>query len=300
MQTISRYYSNAFSDNDKQQAINVFLGLYKPEAGKTNVWELGTDFYLHNQELFTLNRNFIKRNYTNWCSPEIGDCLPLPYDLVHKKPATIYSLYPDDVRIDWFTERYKGNKYVSIDDEFLFRQLLSSKEFRPQDSSRKKLTKNVSSKCSEDGSEKEESSSSNEEEDYDYDFDLSLPKSRAISSYESKENTKTYFNNMKESYGMELNNLSSNSIDNELYKNYSEMYECATGRNKTKSYFSLINRGSNEVLALKLQSDQTIKDSREVYSKTVKSATVSDAWVLSSPPIFSKICYEEYFSLGHQ
>lgn len=63
MQTISRYYSNAFSDNDKQQAINVFLGLYKPETGKPNVWELGTDFYLHNQELFTLGRKYTNRKY---------------------------------------------------------------------------------------------------------------------------------------------------------------------------------------------------------------------------------------------
>lgn len=36
MQTISRYYSNTFSDTEKQQAINLFLGYFIPEADGEN------------------------------------------------------------------------------------------------------------------------------------------------------------------------------------------------------------------------------------------------------------------------
>lgn len=37
-----------FLDADKQNAINLFLGVYKPGKSITPLWELMTDFYLHN------------------------------------------------------------------------------------------------------------------------------------------------------------------------------------------------------------------------------------------------------------
>ncbi|GMI94942.1 suppressor of actin 4 [Hibiscus trionum] len=40
--TLQRYYSNAYIDAEKQNAINVFLGYYEPQPGKPAVWELGS------------------------------------------------------------------------------------------------------------------------------------------------------------------------------------------------------------------------------------------------------------------
>jgi len=37
------------SDSDKQNAINLFLGMFEPLDGELNIWELTTDFYLHNR-----------------------------------------------------------------------------------------------------------------------------------------------------------------------------------------------------------------------------------------------------------
>ncbi|KAG8582449.1 hypothetical protein GDO81_008056 [Engystomops pustulosus] len=54
MQTLSRYYSNAFSDADRQDAINLFLGVFKPTEGKSHLWELPTDFYLHHKNTMKL------------------------------------------------------------------------------------------------------------------------------------------------------------------------------------------------------------------------------------------------------
>ena len=34
-------------DSDKQQAINLFLGMFKPRLGQMDLWELPTDYYLH-------------------------------------------------------------------------------------------------------------------------------------------------------------------------------------------------------------------------------------------------------------
>ena len=46
--SIRRYYSNSFTDMVKQDAINVFLGHFKPDPDEPPLWELESDYYLHN------------------------------------------------------------------------------------------------------------------------------------------------------------------------------------------------------------------------------------------------------------
>lgn len=46
--SIRRYYSNAFTDRLKQDAMNLFLGYYLPSQNTTPLWELDNDYYLHN------------------------------------------------------------------------------------------------------------------------------------------------------------------------------------------------------------------------------------------------------------
>jgi hypothetical protein len=41
--TLQRYYSNAYMDAEKQNAINVFLGHFQPQQGKPALWELDSD-----------------------------------------------------------------------------------------------------------------------------------------------------------------------------------------------------------------------------------------------------------------
>ncbi|XP_014283079.1 polyphosphoinositide phosphatase [Halyomorpha halys] len=54
MQTLSRYYSNTFSDFEKQHAMNLFLGLFIPYDSPSPIWEQITDYYLHHPETITL------------------------------------------------------------------------------------------------------------------------------------------------------------------------------------------------------------------------------------------------------
>ena len=77
MQTVARYYNNAFADQDKQMAINLFLGVYVPEENSTSLWELSTDYYLHH--LFT-NSLVCPRplSYTKWWSDDVIKSLPRP------------------------------------------------------------------------------------------------------------------------------------------------------------------------------------------------------------------------------
>ncbi|XP_048228080.1 phosphoinositide phosphatase SAC3 isoform X2 [Ricinus communis] len=41
--TLQRYYSNAYMDSEKQDAINIFLGHFQPQPGKPALWELDSD-----------------------------------------------------------------------------------------------------------------------------------------------------------------------------------------------------------------------------------------------------------------
>eukprot|EP00850_Spirogloea_muscicola_P018409 SM000168S02608 [mRNA] locus=s168:133636:139322:- [translate_table: standard] len=47
LKSIHRYYSNAYTDAEKQDAINLFLGNYIPQDGKPSLWELDSDYHLH-------------------------------------------------------------------------------------------------------------------------------------------------------------------------------------------------------------------------------------------------------------
>lgn len=45
--SVRRFYSNAYADADKQDALNLFLGVFRPQPGSPHIWELGGDTYLH-------------------------------------------------------------------------------------------------------------------------------------------------------------------------------------------------------------------------------------------------------------
>ncbi|CAM0140332.1 unnamed protein product, partial [Umbelopsis sp. WA50703] len=68
IETIRRYYTNAFVDAEKQDAINLFLGNYIPEEGLPPLWELSSDYHLHNED--PRNRSK-RRHYRRWWSEGI-------------------------------------------------------------------------------------------------------------------------------------------------------------------------------------------------------------------------------------
>ncbi|GJV29161.1 phosphoinositide phosphatase SAC2-like protein isoform X2, partial [Tanacetum coccineum] len=57
--TLQRYYSNAYMDAQKQDAINVFLGHYQPQVGKPALWELDSD---QHQNVGSRGSNFLEKN----------------------------------------------------------------------------------------------------------------------------------------------------------------------------------------------------------------------------------------------
>ncbi|XP_078444255.1 phosphoinositide phosphatase SAC2-like [Wolffia australiana] len=66
--TLQRYYSNAYMDAEKQDAINVFLGHFQPQLGKPALWELDSDqYYGIGRRGFSEenSRSFVKRSFSD-------------------------------------------------------------------------------------------------------------------------------------------------------------------------------------------------------------------------------------------
>ncbi|XP_039603847.1 polyphosphoinositide phosphatase isoform X1 [Polypterus senegalus] len=134
MQTLSRYYSNAFSDADRQDSINLFLQVFQPFENKPHLWELPTDTYLHNKN--TMHYSYFRRSYTYWWTPAVLPYLPLPYDEVlcteNRKKLTIKRFNKYDESIDIYTEFFRPYELNCFDESFCLSMTNSAREFMPK------------------------------------------------------------------------------------------------------------------------------------------------------------------------
>ncbi|PAA64050.1 hypothetical protein BOX15_Mlig016151g2, partial [Macrostomum lignano] len=76
-QTLQRYINNTFTDTEKQQAISLFLGVFRPpprNSGKPHLWELGSEAHLHSKPSSITGR----RNTRAWCPDQLLAQLPYP------------------------------------------------------------------------------------------------------------------------------------------------------------------------------------------------------------------------------
>ena len=56
--SIKRYYSNAFTDRVKQDAMNLFLGCFIPSTTEPTLWDTDSDYYLHNPVPIGITRDY--------------------------------------------------------------------------------------------------------------------------------------------------------------------------------------------------------------------------------------------------
>ena len=65
--SIRRFYSNTYTDAEKQDAINLFLGNFVPQHDQPALWQLDSDYFLHTGvALFTVV------NMDKLCSPAMA------------------------------------------------------------------------------------------------------------------------------------------------------------------------------------------------------------------------------------
>ncbi|KAK3148197.1 hypothetical protein QOZ80_3BG0291960 [Eleusine coracana subsp. coracana] len=60
LRTLQRYYNNAYTDLEKQDAINVFLGHFQPHQGKPALWKLDSDQHYNIGRQGTLNEDIVR------------------------------------------------------------------------------------------------------------------------------------------------------------------------------------------------------------------------------------------------
>jgi hypothetical protein len=103
IESIKRYYSNSFTDSEKQDAINLFLGVYDPRNADLPLWDLPTDFYLHNGPP---SRRVYPKSYIDWCD----------YVFTEKQEQ----LHLNDLTSNILDSYYKPRMYTTFSDLFAF------------------------------------------------------------------------------------------------------------------------------------------------------------------------------------
>ncbi|KAF7286543.1 hypothetical protein GWI33_004946 [Rhynchophorus ferrugineus] len=127
MQTLSRYYSNTFSDAEKQNAINLFLGLFKPEENQPQIWDYVNDYYFHHKPII-----FSLKSLTQWWDQGVFKCLPYAYNDVTKSCFELIQVHSKDVEmIDSYVDYYRPYEVSALDDVFAFTISNSVKDFMP-------------------------------------------------------------------------------------------------------------------------------------------------------------------------
>ncbi|ESO98034.1 hypothetical protein LOTGIDRAFT_143268 [Lottia gigantea] len=140
MQTLSRYYSNAFSDLEKQQAINLFLGIFVPQEDKANIWELTTDYYLHNNNCTKLLGN-CRKLYSQWWDNCVIEHLPFSADEEMKKDClSVCQTSLDDERVNEFDEYYKPWTLTILEDLTCFKLSNSMRNFMQKGTGTKEMS----------------------------------------------------------------------------------------------------------------------------------------------------------------
>ncbi|GLV33113.1 FIG4 phosphoinositide 5-phosphatase [Carabus blaptoides fortunei] len=131
MQTCRRYYSNTFSDAEKQNAHNLFLGLFIPQDNKPAIWENMNDYYLHNFPVFRyLQDNCLP--LTQWWEPNVLRCLPYAYNDVTKSCSEIIKLESKEIEmIDAYTDYHRPDLLSEMSDMYAYKISNSIRDFMP-------------------------------------------------------------------------------------------------------------------------------------------------------------------------
>ncbi|XP_057340189.1 polyphosphoinositide phosphatase isoform X2 [Microplitis mediator] len=133
MQTLSRYYSNTFSDQEKQHTINLFLGLFTPEEGRAPLWELLTDYYLHHTPV--LRRSDDRRgakSLTQWWDNNTIRCLPYAYDDIEKTCWEMVQVdNTQEEMIDVYSDYHRPYELVPLSEMYAYQISHSIRDFMP-------------------------------------------------------------------------------------------------------------------------------------------------------------------------
>ncbi|XP_060530474.1 polyphosphoinositide phosphatase isoform X2 [Cylas formicarius] len=294
MQTLSRYYSNTFSDSEKQNAINLFLGLFKPEENQPPIWEFPSDYYFHHKPSI-----FSMKSLTQWWDVGVYKSLPYAYNDLTKSCSELIQVLSRDIEmIDSYLDFYRPYEFSVLDDVYGYKISNTVRDFMPsfttnyspftvrvrpvkrrEDVSQKGNTmKNpsVSGQSSTSSTASSTSSSNDGDTSEDDDSFASIESHKTTSKEASPEPAtfKSLFPGTQESYGFEIKKPSQEDIL--LYKKYVLAGKRANGTavNFLHSNLTTIRHISkfSKDSSLEVAVPTVKKESIEIYRNYVKLA----------------------------
>ncbi|XP_044255636.1 polyphosphoinositide phosphatase isoform X2 [Tribolium madens] len=127
MQTLSRYYSNTFSDAEKQNTINLFLGIFIPDETKPQIWDYTSDYYFHHKPIVYSNKSL-----TQWWDSQVLKCLPYAYNDMTKACSELIQVHSKDAEmIDAYSDYHKPYELSVLNDVYAFKISNSVRDFMP-------------------------------------------------------------------------------------------------------------------------------------------------------------------------
>lgn len=120
VQNLSRYYSNTFSDQEKQQSINLFLGLFIPYENDNgeHLWDMTSDYNLHNP---IENGTDKEKQLTMWYSDLIRKHLPQSTSNCTKIVKELIRIHSLDLEmIDLYSNYHLTYKVTSLEENIAY------------------------------------------------------------------------------------------------------------------------------------------------------------------------------------
>jgi len=127
MQTMRRYYSNTLSDAEKQNTMNIFLGVFRPCPSQAPIWErdYNSDYYLHHE----VNMSMAPHPLSQWWDQDLLPHLPLPKELADKTCTQLVSMQSPREALD---DYYRPFELTELQNLFAFSEINHSvRDFMP-------------------------------------------------------------------------------------------------------------------------------------------------------------------------
>ncbi|XP_039951110.1 polyphosphoinositide phosphatase [Bactrocera neohumeralis] len=307
MQTLSRYYSNTFSDTEKQHSINLFLGYYIPSGSHTKqnqpIWELQTDYYMHNvyKPLTPENET---RLITDWVRHKVRSCLPHSTSDSNKIVKELFRVHSKGLEmIDAYSNYHQSFKWTDLSEHIAFEISQLALRYMPtfrtnyspfqrqiQDRKARK-NPNLTGQSSTSSTNSNSSSSSSEADDSSTDEDISAgyavkDANQTVLIDQEPFTLESVLPPMDEVYGCKITNPSKANMD--IYRKYVQFGKLATGNNNAfaLSTAAAPRERDNEMANLKRSILKPLSDYGSDSYLQVKPPTVSEA----SQKIYAEYC----------
>lgn len=132
MQNLSRYYSNTFSDQEKQQSINLFLGHfvpYEPHENGEHLWDITNDYQLHNP---LESSSAEDKPLTMWFSDIIRKNLPNSTSIANKIVKELIRIHSLELEmIDLYSNYHLTYQLTPLEENIAYQISQFARNFMP-------------------------------------------------------------------------------------------------------------------------------------------------------------------------